>query len=396
MTERLYYSDPDLLEFDATILDTGQHGDHHYTTLDRSAFYPTSGGQLHDTGRLNQIKIVDVIEHGEKEVWHLSQDPVGQVADKVHGSVDRERRRRHQKQHTAQHILSQALVRLFEFETVSVHLGEDYGAIEINSGEITSEQLIRVQAHARQMVDDNLAVEILTVAAADIDSIPLRRESRRTGPLRVIKIGQFEFSACGGTHCRNTAEVGLIKILGIEKIRGHGLIKFIAGLQVADDYDMRFEATDRLSRSLTCHVNDLPERVDKIQQENRQLKMELTRVQKEMLPVLAGQLGETAVTVAETRLVFEQIDHYDNKLVNTLAAAVADTISGVAVIYLDGRLIVSASESCGRDARKIAAELSEKAGLKGGGSPRQSQLGGASWDERDQYLQIIQDLLING
>ncbi|UCG61883.1 MAG: hypothetical protein JSV52_00920, partial [Candidatus Zixiibacteriota bacterium] len=311
------------------------------------------------------------------------------------GTIDRERRRRHQQQHTAQHILSHTLVKLFDFATVSVHLGEDYGAIEIDAGAITPEQLMEVQAHARRIVEENVPVEILTVEADEIDTVPLRRETKRSGPIRVIKVGELDWSACGGTHCRTTAEVGLIRITGAEKIRGHALIKFLAGRQVASDYDMRFDVTDVLSRTLTCHVNDLPERFDKIQHENRALKMELTRVQKEMLPVQAEQLAASAISVSKTRLVFDKVENYDQKLVNSLSSTVADQMGGVAVIYLDGRLIISAAESCGLDARNIAAELSAKAGLKGGGSARQAQLGGASWDRRDEYSTIIRDFLSN-
>ncbi|UCG60846.1 MAG: alanyl-tRNA editing protein, partial [Candidatus Zixiibacteriota bacterium] len=243
MTRRLYYSDPDLVEFDAVITSTGNHEDLCYTQLDQSAFYPTSGGQLHDTGRLNNTEVVDVIERPDGEVWHLSRHPVGEAGAAVHGTIDRERRRRHQQQHTAQHILSHTLVKLFDFATVSVHLGEDYGTIEIDAGAITPEQLTELQTHARRIVDENVAVEILTVDADEIDTVPLRRETRRSGPIRVIKVGELDWSACGGTHCRSTAEVGLIRITGAEKIRGHALIKFLAGRQVASDYDMRFDVT---------------------------------------------------------------------------------------------------------------------------------------------------------
>lgn len=393
MTSRLYYSDSVLLEFEARITATGNHDDLFYTVLDQSAFYPTSGGQLFDTGLINGVEVVEVIETPDGDVWHLSKSPVGGIGDEVKGVINPERRRRHRQQHTAQHILSHAFVKLFDLATVSVHLGEEYGTIELDGPALTVEQLRETERYARQLVDENLPVQILTVDENDIDSVPFRRKPKKKGRLRVIKIGELDWSACGGTHCTTTTEVGLIKILGTGKIRGHVLVKFLSGTQTIHDYDMRFDATDGLSQSLTCHVSDLPEKFEKLQNDNKVLARTLTQLRKDMLPAHADAMASSKTQVGSTDLVFEVLDDYDAKLANSLGTKVAEIVSGVAVIFLNGRIIVSTGETSGKDARQIVSVLSEKTGLKGGGSPRQAQLGGATAENLPQYREIVMSFL---
>jgi alanyl-tRNA synthetase len=284
-------------------------------------------------------------------------------------------------------------VKLFDLATVSVHLGEDYGTIELDGKALTDEQLRQTEQYARRLVGENLPVEILSVEDKDLDSIPFRRKPKRAGTLRVIKIGELEWSACGGTHCSSTAEVGLIKLVGTGKIRGHVLAKFLAGAQVADDYDMRFAATDGLSQGLTCHVSDLPEKFGKLQSDNKELARTLTQLRKEMLPMHAGTLAASKKQVGSEWLVFEKLDDFDSKLAATLGTMVADKIDGVSVLFLQGRLIVSTSEKSAKDARKIVSTLTEKAGLKGGGSPRQAQVGGAEVNNLSHYREIVMSVL---
>lgn len=168
MTERLYYGDPALLEFDATVVGQGQRGEMYFTLLDRSAFYPTSGGQLFDRGALNGIEIVETIEADDGEVRHLSNAPVGQTGDKVHGTVDRPRRQKNRQLHTAQHLISQVFIRLGDAETVSVHLGEEYGAVELNRVDITESELDQAERWTNELILDNLPVEIRVIDASDL------------------------------------------------------------------------------------------------------------------------------------------------------------------------------------------------------------------------------------
>lgn len=396
MTERLYYTDSDLLEFDANIVETGTVDGGHYVVLDRTAFYPTSGGQSHDTGTLNGIRIDDVVELDDGRVQHRSLQAIGSVGQSVHGLVDRERRRRNCQNHTAQHILSAAFAQLYAWRTMSVHLGEEYGAVELGVDAMTDEQLGEAEALANRVVSDNIEVEILFVDGEQARSLPLRKEPQREGKLRVIRIGQFECSACGGTHCRTSGGVGLIKILGTEKIRGRVLVRYLAGALAADDYRMRFEVSDSLSRALTCHPSDLVARVEKLAADNADLKRQLAEVQRELLPVKAAELSENATTCKGHKLVVAAADEYDPSSAGRLAGLVAARIAGLVVLTVAGRVVLSAAPDSGLHAGNIAREVAARTNLKGGGNASVAQLGGAENLNPDMCRSIIQSVLENG
>lgn len=394
MTERLYYSDPALLVFDATITDTGSVKDGlFYTVLDRSAFYPTSGGQSFDTGAINGTDIVDVVETDDGDVWHISRESIGESGTRVHGEVDSERRTRNRQLHTAQHILSQAFITLFERETVSVHLGDEYGAVELDNDELSDDQLVQAETMAAEIIGRNLPVEILFVDSSEIANIPLRKIPEREGKIRVIKIGEFDWSACGGTHCFSTAEVGLIKIIGVEKMRGHLLVKYLAGNLARDDYAKRFDITESLSRDLTCHFSDLPGKLEKLAAENKSLRKQVADIQRELLPIRAQRLADEAEKVRNHQIAVSELSDIDPSMVSPLASLVADRINGVAMFYAGGKLILATGTSSNLHAGNLIKSLAASFDLKGGGGQNVGQAGGASQEKLDQYKEAVVRLL---
>ena len=393
MTERLYYRDAYLLSFEAHITGVGETADGYYTVLDRSAFYPTSGGQQCDHGHLSDIEINDVTESREGEVRHLSAAPVGEVGMMVVGKIDVARRRRHRQQHTAQHILSQVFIKLYGHATVSVHLGEEYGAVELETPALTPEQLTSAELMANEFVLENHPVKILFVEGEELGALPLRKVPEREGPVRVVQTGQFDWSACGGTHCAGTAEVGMIKIVGQEKLRGHALVKFLAGEQALEDYHQRFAVTSGLASDMTCHVQDLPGKVARLQAENKDLRQTLLGLYRELLPQRAEMLAAAAEAVGSTKLACAAIDVPDPKIAAQLATAVADRIAGVALLLTDKRVFLATSAVSGFEAGKLARQLGEKCNLKGGGSKTAAQLGGADPESLNEYRRVLVDLL---
>ena len=394
MTERLYYTDPALLAFDATITETGTVKDGlFYTVLDRSAFYPTSGGQSYDTGVIDRTDIVDIVETDDGDVWHISRKPIGEPGANVHGEVDRERRTRNRQLHTAQHILSQTFITLFERETVSVHLGDEYGAVELGDNEISDEQLTQAEAMANDIIGQNLPVEIMFVDSSDIAKIPLRKIPERRDKVRVIRIGEFDWSACGGTHCLNTSEVGLIKLIGIEKMRGHALVKFLAGGLAREDYAKRFDITESLSRDLTCHFTDLPVKFEKLASEAKLLRKQLSEFQRELLPIRAKTIAAEAMSAGKHKLVVTAIEDMDASTVSPLATLIADRINGVAMFYADGRLVLATGADTNLHAGDLIRKLAADSDLKGGGGRNIGQAGGASADHLNQYKEAVVRLL---
>ncbi len=393
MTERLYYHDSYLLGFEAAIVDSREVDGRWHTALDRSAFYPTSGGQLHDIGTLGGVEVIEVVETESGDVCHVTGREVGAVGDHVKGIVDTARRQDNRQKHTAQHILSQVFIKLAHAETVSVHLGEEYASVELSAGELSSEQLAEVETVSNRIIADNLPVEIMIVSPDKAASMPLRKIPDRGGKIRVIRIGDLDWSACGGTHCRQTAEVSLIKLIGIEKIRGHLSVRFLAGRQAFDDYSKRFNITQSLSYQLTCHVDDIAGKFDKLSAENKDQRKQLSELQAKLLPMRAQELAGQAIECGQTKLVFHAEETADAQMAAKLAREVAALTLGVAVLYAGGRLVIAVHEKSGVKAGALAKELAARTSLKGGGSDNQAQLGGADVKQVDQYRRTVEELL---
>ncbi len=390
MTERLYYNNPGLVEFDAVILSTESKADSWITTLDRSAFYPTSGGQSADRGELGASRIVDVVESDAGEVLHLTPTSPGTVGERVRGVVNEERRWKHRQMHTAQHIVSQVAIRLFNMETVSVHLGDDYGAVEFESGELKPDDLARLELEVNQVIRGNARVEILNVSPEDVSSLPLRKTPSRSGAIRVIKIGDLDWSACGGTHCDSSAQVGMVKLIGAEKMRGHTLLKFLSGAQTIADYASRFEITDRLSKLYSCSVADLPAKYDKLVEENKQLRKDLTSALQRLIPIRAGQLAASADRSHTWPMVIATIAVGEADVASQLATQIANEISGLAALVCSDKLYLATPTGGSLHAGNIAKALSTTLGIRGGGSAAAAQIGGIAKIE----MTVLSDALL--
>lgn len=393
MTVRLFYDDPFLLEFDAGVMAVERDGARSVTVLDRSAFYPTSGGQLHDLGQINGVPVIDVIELDEGIIGHVTERPVASAGETVHGRVDPRRRLQHCRQHTAQHILSQVFIRLCGYETASVHLGEEYGAIELETGEITADELSRAERLANEIIQENRPVTISQVSREEAGRLPLRKMPPERDSIRVVTVEGLDRSACGGTHCRNTAEVGFVKLVGTGRMRGHAMVKFLCGAQTLDDYTVRFQVTNELSRQLTCHVTDLPHKVRTLNGLVRDLRRELSDAWRDLLPVRAEAAAERAGAGQNTGVCVVEEEVPDQKLAGELVGMVADRVSAVALMAYAGRLLVATPSDSDLHAGDLARRLAEETGLRGGGSARLAQLGGLDRDRLQQYRRCVEQLL---
>ena len=389
MSERLYYRNAALLEFEADIIEQGQHGEKYYSVLNRSAFYPTSGGQIFDTGHINDIEVLEVVETEDGTVRHITAVPVGEIGAKITGKINKARRQRNRQVHTAQHILSQAFIQLYNFESVSVHLGEEYANIELNTENLTLEQLIEAETLANDVIRDNYPVEVIFADEDLLKHLPLRKVPERKGTLRIIKIDDYDCSACGGTHCNFTAEVGCIKIIGHEKVRGRTLVKFLAGNLAFDDYRRRYAITDYLSRSFTCHISDLPDKIGKLTLENKTAGKEISRLQKELLPIRAEKLVADTKKIGRINLCESITNDIESNLVGQLASLVADKIEGMALFISGDRLYLAIADKTGMNAGNIIKEFAAQTGLRGGGSSKLAQVGGVKTEYFEKYREMI-------
>ncbi|MCS6952342.1 MAG: DHHA1 domain-containing protein [Bryobacterales bacterium] len=258
-TERLYYTDCYLREFRARVVEASPDGRRVY--LDRTAFYPTSGGQPHDTGWIEAVPVTEVVDEGER-IAHLMEAPVER--DEVACRIDWGRRFDHMQQHTGQHVLSAVLVERFGIPTVSFHLGRDISTIDVAVGSLEPEQVREVERRANEVVMENRPVRITFETPEQASD--LRRPSEREGVLRVVTIEGLDRSACGGTHVRATGEVGPVLIRKLDRMRGNVRIEFLCGMRAVRRARADFEALARIARLFSAPLDEAPALVEALRE----------------------------------------------------------------------------------------------------------------------------------
>jgi len=279
MTDRLYYRDSYLTRFQARVVDANPERTRVY--LDRTAFYPTSGGQPFDTGTLGGVTVTDVIDEGER-IAHVTAEPVVRI--EVEGMIDEARRFDHMRQHTGQHLLSAVFIEMLEAPTVSFHLGADACTIDIQREALSADNVRAVEKRANDLVMENRQVAVGFRAAAD--DLGLRKATDRTGEVRVVTIAGLDRSACGGTHVRATGEIGPILIRKLDRIRGIVRLEFLCGTRAIARARADFDALAGVCRVLSCPLDEAPahvsaqrERLQIAEKSRARLAVEVARIE---------------------------------------------------------------------------------------------------------------------
>lgn len=287
MTEKLFYNDSSCYTFTARTvnIDKDPESSLFKVELDRTCFYPEGGGQPADRGTINGIQVTDVQKEGETVFHYMKEAPGG---ESVTGEVNKDHRKEYVQQHTGQHILSALLKKLFNYNTLSVHQGEEYTSIEIDREFITENELMTLESEANRVVCSNLLIK--THVTADPEEYPLRRETKVTGTIRVVEITGLDYAACGGVHSRTTGEVGLIKVLFTEKIRGRVRIAFLIGERAYRDYGQKQKIVSALNTTLSVRDHEITERVTALLDQRENLKMQLSLQTKEMVSLYTEML----------------------------------------------------------------------------------------------------------
>ena len=286
MTERLYYQDCYLREFSARVIET----DGNRVYLDRTAFYPTSGGQPFDLGSLGGVAVREVIDE-EDRIGHLLEAPLGTT--EVQGLIDWPRRYDHMQQHTGQHLLSAVLEELFKIRTVSFHLGTDVSTIDVEAPSLTAEQLERVEERCAEVIAQARPVQITFEDASA--TLELRKASERTGTLRIVTIENLDRSACGGTHVRTAAEIGMVLTGKTEKIRGTTRIEFVCGNRGLRRARADYRLLAAIGRTLSVPPEQGPELISGLIEKNKALEKTTQRLATE----LARREGKELYLAAE-------------------------------------------------------------------------------------------------
>ena len=393
MTDRLYYRDPYLRTFDATVEKVEPRGDRWSVALDRTAFYPTTGGQPFDTGTLGGVRVVDVVDEDDGTVTHVvEQAGVGHVSDtptapvfdtrltpgqRVHGEIDWPRRFDHMQQHTGQHVLSAAILGVCRARTVSFHLGAAVSTIDLER-ELSPAEIAAAETEANRVVWEDRPVTIRFVSAEEAVALPLRKEPVRGGTLRLIDVEGFDLSACGGTHVARSGAIGIIAVASWERFKGGQRLEFLCGGRALGRWRSLRDTVASSVRLLSVLPEEIPATVERMQGDARDQKRASAALQVELARFRAGELAGTAESINGRATVLRAIDADANGL-KALATAIA-ALSGYVVVLVSTTrpaLVVAArSSDAAVSAQQIIATLTGKFGGRGGGKPELAQAGG--------------------
>jgi alanyl-tRNA synthetase len=369
MTHRLYYTDSYLRDFDATIVEHTDDGRRIY--LDRTAFYPTSGGQPFDTGSLGGIAVVDVVDEGER-VAHLLAGPL--TGERARGAVDWDRRFDHMQQHTGQHLLSAVVHQLFGHATISVHFGRETSTLDLDAPAIDHARLIEAEARANRLVAENRPVEVGFEEAGTASG--LRKASAREGTLRIVTIRDLDRSACGGTHVRATGEIGPILIRKAERVKKNVRLEFLCGTRAVCRARADLDLLTRLAGQFSAAPDELPGLVEAQRGELKEAAA-IRRVLEENLAALrARDLYAASMPDGSglRSIVLREEDGSVERL-RPLAQAVAGMPRALFVGWTADppALILAASVDSGLDAGRVLKASLEQVGGRGGGNARVGQ-----------------------
>jgi alanyl-tRNA synthetase len=399
MTERAYYSDSYTREFRTRVLEHVTHADRPAVVLEQTYFYPNVGGQPDDRGTLNGVPVVEIaIRESDKAILHVLAQPLTGT-NEVEGVIDWPRRWDHMQQHTGQHILSQAFIRSAEAVTIGFHLGAETVTIDLDTDHLSQVEVDKAERIANDLLAANPAIKGWFPTPEELTQIALRKTPDVDGPLRVIAIGDFDVTACGGTHVRQAAEVAVIKILKMEKQKKATRIEFICGQRALTDYARKHSLVSQLAADLTCGVPEVVEAVGRVRSENQSLRKDLRTTKDELLDHEAVNLLNSTEARDGYKLVRGLWPEREMADLRGLATRLVASNGVLALLGSTGEkanLVFARSADLKQDMNALfKASLPQLAGARGGGSPNLAQGGGvrATNDELVKVLNFAEEQL---
>lgn len=378
MTNRIYYTESYRTEFDATVVATETIDGRAHVILDQTAFYPTSGGQPFDTGTLGGAAVSEVIDREDGTIAHVASG-AWQVGDVVQGAIDWARRFDHMQQHTGQHVLSAAFDRLFGVRTESFHMGTASATIDL-AREVTAAEVARAEDEANRIVWEDRAVVIRFATAEEAAALPLRKESFRSGPLRLIEVEDFDLSACGGTHVARTGAIGVIAIGGWEKFRGGSRVEFLCGRRALLRFRLWRDSLAATQKFLSVAPDEMAAAVERMQGDSKAQQRTLRGFQEKLAVHEAHALLAKATPAGDQLLLIEALEGWDAQGLKAIAvAAAAARANAVVVLFTTttpALVVIARGSAATTDAGAVLKALVAQFGGKGGGKADLAQGGG--------------------
>ncbi|HYM74596.1 MAG TPA: alanine--tRNA ligase-related protein [Candidatus Dormibacteraeota bacterium] len=378
MTDRLYYHDSFLYDFEAEIREL-QESPKPALILDRTAFYPTSGGQVFDTGVITsgaeKVKVTEVADTEDGRVIHYLEAPVKDFKPgaKIHGQIDRTRRRDHMQQHTGQHVLSAAFVRLFNMPTVSFHMADDYCSIDLDTPALTKTQIEAAERLANEIILENRPVAIRFVTRDEAANLGLRKVPvTDRDELRIIDIHDWDLSACGGTHVNQTGQIGCVLLRKVEKVRQGWRVEFIAGQRAVSTARRDFTTLTEAASLFSAHIYDVPQQTRKSLDEIRSLRKQREQSLEELAAAQAAALLAETPEASGRKFVIRTFADRDINVLKLLAQKLTrlspSAIALLATTSPQPSLVFAQSAGQPFDMGALMKDTMAKLGGRGGGS----------------------------
>ena len=371
MTDKLYYQDATLKTFTARIVERLTHEGQPAVVLDRTAFYPGGGGQPSDRGKLGEALVMDVIERdapADGGVLHiLSQDI---ASDEVVGEIDWPRRFDLMQQHTGQHILSEAFIQAADAETIGFHLTDDNLTIDLNKRNLDQADVDRAQGLANQIVFEDRPVIPSFVNAGELAQMPLRKPPTVETDIRIVEVKGFDWSPCGGTHVARTGQVGLIKIVKLDRHSDALRVEFRCGGRALADYSRKHQVLQEVAGGLSIGFTELGQAVAKMQAEGKELYKKLAEAESKLLLYQAAELDAAAEERGGLRLITSAWTDRDAASLRTLAKKLVGKPGTVVLLGSGGRqpmLVLARSTDLALDLVPLLRGAIERIGGRGGG-----------------------------
>lgn len=393
MTKKLFYDDPELQQTRATVIQSDKDETGYFSILDQTCFYPEGGGQPADTGYINQVKVIDV-QTVDGEIRHYTEEPL--PLGSFLAEIDWDRRWDHMQQHAGQHVLSAVFDDHYSMKTSSFHLGQERVSIDLDTPEITQAQWADIERKANNVIQQHLPIETAWITKEQVPAWNLRKPPAIDGPIRLVTIEGVDINACGGTHPHNTADIGIIKLIGSEKSKGGTRVYFMCGARAFRYYQQLLDLTDQLVRHLNAPIMELEQSAMSLLQEKA--------ANEKLIKELQSQLLETEATTLkpnpETGIIEKLFENRPIKEVQQLARLTVANHPAAILMFLivdqeDVRFVCAKGSEAEGDMRVPLKQLLEMTGGKGGGNAQFGQGGGKFSAPVEDFFEAFQHSLKN-
>lgn len=386
--KKLYYEDPYIKTFETELVYQGADDKERvYAVLKESAFYPTGGGQPHDEGTLNNIKVVDV-EEVEGEIRHYLEGELDSSTSGVSGEIDWKRRFDHMQQHAGQHILSAAFEELYGYKTVSFHLGRETLTIDLEISELPVQHAEEAERLANAIILENRPIESRWVSAEEASKFPLRKKLSVSEDIRLVIIPEFDYNGCGGTHPTSTGQVSGVKILDWERQKKKIRVQFVCGSRILTQLQTKHEITRSLSQLLNSPEKDLLSAASRLIENGKDLEKQLEEAKETLLAFEAKEM----LTAGEGNSVSKVFEGRTIQELQKLARLIASQSENADVILINEtadklQFVCARGADSESDMKNLSAELLQRINGKGGGNPQFAQGGGEKLMSGEDLLQ---------